>query len=92
MLSASPEPPLPKQEERRGGTEGGLKGEEKGQKRKEKNQRRQEESRLSSPEKREPQKSLSGGQGKRERQASESEQVSPLPRKITSSHPWVLEE
>ncbi|GAB1302513.1 Protein RRP5 homolog [Apodemus speciosus] len=85
VLSASPEPPLPKQEERRGGAEEGLKGEEKkGQKRKEKNQRRQEESGLTSQEKREPQKSPRGDlQGKRERQASESEQevVSKRPKK-----------
>ncbi|XP_031246466.1 protein RRP5 homolog [Mastomys coucha] len=73
VFSASPEPPLPTQEERKGGAEGGLKGEEKSQKKKEKNQKRQEEPRLSS-QKKEPQKSQRGGQGKRERQESESEQ------------------
>ncbi|XP_034352866.1 protein RRP5 homolog [Arvicanthis niloticus] len=67
VFSASPEPPLPKQEERKG-------EEKKSQKRKEKNQKRQEESGLSSQEKKEPQKSQRGGQGKRERQESESEQ------------------
>lgn len=72
VFSASPEPPLPKQEERKG-------EEKKSQKRKEKNQKRQEESGLSSQEKKEPQKSQRGGQGKRERQESESEQVSPPP-------------
>lgn len=82
VFSASPEPPLPTQEERKGGAEGGLKGEEKSQKKKEKNQKRQEEPRLSS-QKKEPQKSQRGGQGKRECQESESEQVSPPPGSTT---------
>ncbi|XP_028629899.1 protein RRP5 homolog [Grammomys surdaster] len=67
LFSASPEPPLPKQEERKG-------EEKKIRKRKEKNRKRQEVSGLSSQEKKEPQKSQRGGQGKRERQESESEQ------------------
>lgn len=82
VFSASPEPPLPKQEGREGGTEKGLKGESKrSQRRREKNQKMREESGLYSQEKKEPRKSQRGGQSKRERQESESEQVSPfLPR------------
>lgn len=81
VFSASPEPPLPKQEGRGGGPEEGLKGESKRSQRREKNQKMREESGLSSQETREPRKSQRGGQSKRERQESESEQVSPfLPR------------
>lgn len=75
VFSASPEPPLPKQEGRGGGTEESLKGESKrSQRRREKNQKMREESGLSSQETREPRKSQRGGQSKRERQESESEQ------------------
>lgn len=79
VFSASPDPPLPKQEGREGGTEEGLKEESKRSQRRREKMR--EESGLSSQEKKEPRKSQRGGQSKRERQESESEQVSPfLPR------------
>lgn len=76
VFSASPEPPLLNQKERKeGAEERALKGEEKeqkSQKRKEKNQKGQEETELFSQE---PQKSQRSRQGKRERQEPASEQV-----------------
>lgn len=76
VFSASPEPPLLNQKERKeGAEERALKGEEKEQKRKEKNQKGQEETEMFSQEKKEPQKSQRSRQGKRERQEPASEQV-----------------
>ncbi|XP_051002694.1 protein RRP5 homolog [Acomys russatus] len=92
VFSASPEPPLPKQEERKEEAEEDLKREEqkkKNQKRKKKIQKGQDELELSSQEKKEPQKSQRAGQGKRERQesANEQERVNKKPKKSA-----VLEE
>lgn len=79
VFSASPEPPLLNQKERKeGAEERALKREEKeqkSQKRKEKNQKGQEETEMFSQEKKEPQKSQRSRQGKREHQEPASEQV-----------------
>lgn len=86
VFSASPEPPLLNQKERKeGAEERALKREEKeqkSQKRKEKNQKGQEETEMFSQEKKEPQKSQRSRQGKREHQepASEQERVSKRPK------------